>query len=479
MARNDRSGAVLIPYALGTFGLQAIFGFAASFQVEFCNKMYASLDGNILFGCAVILFVSKLLSSLLDPLIGVWIDRSGAKGGDLFRRIRRSIFPLACLTVIMFLYIPFDRFGGKWAMYAYITAVSVLWNVAMSLAEIPMQSLISFISKNDEGNRRLAAITNIAKTVGQASPAVLVTILMLGVDLIRGAGQTADAAYYLINVLFITLMGAVFMAVLASVKQAGSRQASVDTQEYAPLSRMLGDLRRNKNVRAVFLINLLGFARGMSNTILLQANGALIGRITLFGNTLDTTTNATWIPFLFGNVSAAAALFIVPMVNSRLKEKKTYVLFASADFVFSMAAFFFYLSQPASSPLRSGNGAMYMIMVFSFIGSFLMGVNQFIPLAMTAKIAGDESSRKGSDYASAPYAALTMSVKLGTALSAVVGLLIVGAGGYNQLVYQAGAVTARMQNTVMVAFMALPGVSTLLSVIPALFFRPEEMKNER
>jgi hypothetical protein len=60
--------------------------------------------------------VSKLVSSLLDPVIGVWIDRTSRNGVNLFKRVRRSIFPLAILTVLLFVYIPFDRFGGRWLM---------------------------------------------------------------------------------------------------------------------------------------------------------------------------------------------------------------------------------------------------------------------------------------------------------------------------------------------------------------------------
>lgn len=469
MEKDSKKNHILLPYAIGTFGMQAIISFVAGFQAEFCNKMYAALDSNILTGCALILFVSKLISSLLDPLIGVWIDRAGRNGVNLFHRVRRSIFPLAFLTVLLFLYIPFDR---KWLMYLYVTLTSVLWSVAMSLAEIPTQSMISYLSKNDAGCKRLAAVTNIAKSVAQTAPSVLVTVIMLSVDRVHGIGSTTDAAYYLINVLAITAMGVLLMALLAGAKPAGVYREQADTQQAsATIGQMLTDLRKNKNVRIVFLINVLGFARSMSNAILLQANGALIGQVKLFGRIFDTTTNATWLPYLFGNLSAGAALFLVPLINRRLKEKKTYILFSVLDFLFSMAAFGFYLSRNADSPLRYGNSAMYMIMVFSFIGSFLMGVNQFIPLAMTAEISRSESEKNGQSYASAPYAVLTMSVKLGTAMSTVVGLLIVSTGGYNQLVYQAGQITPQMQNTVMLAFMAIPGVSTLLSAVPAFFYR--------
>ena len=466
-SKNELKG-ILPLYALGTFGLQAIFGFVASFQAEFWNKMYAGLDSNILIGCAVVLFVSKLLSSLLDPVIGVWIDRSGS---NLFRLVRRSILPLAFLTVLLFCYIPFERFGGKWVMYAYITLVSVLWSVAMSVSEIPMQSIISYLSKNEEGCQKLAAVTNFAKSMGQGAPPVLVTIIMLLVDMIRGAGNTTDASYYLINSVVITALGVIFMVLLTRAKSAGTKSSLANAKETASLKTMLIKLRENRNVRIVFLINVLGFARAMSNSILVQANGAFIGKIELFGKTFDTTTNATWIPFLFGNISGVAAMLIIPLINKRLKEKKTYILFSVLDFIFSAAAYTFYILQPAQSPLRYGNGAMYMIMTFSFIGSFFMGVNQFIPLSMTAIIAHIESKQNETEYESAPYAVLTMSVKLGIALSAVVGLMIVGLSGYNQTVYQSGNITPQMQNTVMLAFMALPGISTLLSAVPAFFFR--------
>lgn len=166
-------------------------------------------------------------------------------------------------------------------------------------------------------------MTNIAKCVAQAAPPVLVTVIVLTVDQVRGVDNTTDAAYYLINVSVISAMGVLFMVLLAGAKPAGVRQKTVDLQQAsATIGQMLNDLRKNKNVLIVFLINVLGFARNMSNVILLQANGALIGKVELFGRTFDTTTDTTWLPYLFGNISAAAALVLVPLINRRLKKKK-------------------------------------------------------------------------------------------------------------------------------------------------------------
>jgi Na+/melibiose symporter-like transporter len=320
-------------------------------------------------------------------------------------------------------------------------------------------------------------VTNIAKCVAQAAPPVLVTVIMLTVDQVRGVGNTTDAAYYLINVSVISAMGVLFMVLLAGAKPAGVRQKTVDLQQAsATIGQMLNDLRKNKNVLIVFLINVLGFARNMSNVILLQANGALIGKVELFGRTFDTTTDTTWLPYLFGNISAAAALVLVPLINRRLKEKKELISCFLFWISFSACGVHVLCAAGRGQPRALWNQrhvydhGLLFFMVFSFIGSFLMGVNQFIPLAMTAEISRFESEQNGLSYASAPYAVLTMSVKLGTALSTVIGLLIVSAGGYNQLVYQAGQITPHMQNIVMFAFKAIPGISTLLSAVPAFFY---------
>ncbi|MDE6413723.1 MAG: MFS transporter, partial [Eubacterium sp.] len=108
-------------YAMGIFGVQIFIGYMNSFQTEFYNKMYSSFDSSIFYASAIIIFVAKLISCLFDPLIGAMIDKSELKGGKMRPWVLRSAFPLAVLTTLIFVYIPFDQFGGKILLYAYIT----------------------------------------------------------------------------------------------------------------------------------------------------------------------------------------------------------------------------------------------------------------------------------------------------------------------------------------------------------------------
>ena len=45
------------------------------------------------------------------------------------------------------------------------------------------------------------------------------------------------------------------------------------------MKEMCNELKKNKMILIVFLVNLLGFARSMGLIVGVQANGALIGKI--------------------------------------------------------------------------------------------------------------------------------------------------------------------------------------------------------
>ena len=85
-------------------------GYVNSFQTEFYNKMYSSFDSNIFYASAIIIFAAKLISCVFDPLIGAMIDKSSLKGGKMRPWVLRSALPLAVLTTLIFIYIPFADF---------------------------------------------------------------------------------------------------------------------------------------------------------------------------------------------------------------------------------------------------------------------------------------------------------------------------------------------------------------------------------
>ncbi|MCL2299002.1 MAG: MFS transporter [Firmicutes bacterium] len=452
-------------YSVGIFGVQLLIGFVNNFQTEFYNKMYSGFDPNIFYASAVIIFIAKLLSCVGDPIIGTLIDRSDSKKGKIRPWILRSAAPLALLTTLMFVFIPFS---SKALLYAYITLTTVLWNIAMSLADIPSQGMLARLTPDVQERDRAASLSNVFKAVALAVPGVFITVVMLLLNAVKGAGNYPDRLYYLVTALALTAIGTgcyllIYFRNREKVQDAPAPAIS--------MGEMFRELKENKMILIVFLIYILGFARTMPLIVAVQGNGALIGQVNFLGMQLDTTADATWLPGLLGAVSGLAGVSLVPLINKKLGEKKTHIAFNVATFVFTAAVCVFYWSLPADSPLRYGNPALYMVMLVQFVSSFLFGTIAYIPLIMTADIVDRRQRETGQRREGVNFAILSMAIKLSNALCVMAGLLMVGLSGYTQVVYETGVIPVRTQNIAIFAYFGFAGVSALACVVPMLFYK--------
>jgi len=452
-------------YAVGIFGVQLFIGYVNTFQTEFYNKMYSGFDPNIFYASAIIIFTAKLVSCVGDPIIGSLIDRGDSKNGKIRPWILRSAFPLAALTTILFIFIPFNT---KSLLYAYITLTTVLWNIAMSFADIPSQGMLARLSPNPEERDRAAALSNIAKSIALAVPGVFVTVIMLLLGAVKGAGNYPDSLYYLVTALVLLVLGTglylmIYFKNREAVKDAPAQSVS--------MGDMFRELKSNKMILIVFLIYMLGFARNMTLNVVVQANGALIGKVNLFGMAMDTTADATWLPGILGAVSGVIGVSVVPLINKKLGEKKTYIGFSLATFVCTAAICVFYWLLPGDSPLRAGTPALVLVMIAQFITAFLFSANIYIPLVMTADIVDYQQRKTGRRKEGVNFAILSMAIKLANALCVAVGLLIIAVSGYTQVMYDAGAIPPRTQNIAMFALFGFAGVSAAASAVPMLFYK--------
>lgn len=465
-----------LTYAVGILGLQLLIGTVNSFQAEFYNKMYSSFDANIFYASAIIIFIAKIISCIADPIIGSLIDKSNLKGGKMRPWILRSAFPIAILTTIIFIYIPFDNFqNGKILLYAYITITTVLWNMSMSFADIPSSGMLSLLSPVEEERNNAAGLSNIMKQIGALAPGFVVTAVMLVLNAVKGEGNYEDKTYYLLTALVMFVI--CLPCYLLNYTKTRERVESSGKSNNVSFKEMFSELKTNKLILIVFLINMLGFARNIIQIVCVQANGALIGKVTLFGSEMDPTSGATWLPRIFGLVASFVLIAFLPKFHAKFGEKKMYIFFSVAAFIVGMGCTVFYWLLPEGSPLRYGQSALVMIMIMQTIVPCFNIANTYVPLVMTANIVEYLAKKTGNGKEGVNYAILSMSIKLSNAICVVTGLLIIAASGYTQVAYETGAITVKMQNIVMFAYSGAGAISALLSVIPMLFYKLD--KNEK
>ncbi len=458
-------------YALGIMGLQLFIGYMNSFQMEFYNKMYSAFDGNIFYIAAVIILVAKLLSCVADPIIGSIIDRSHLKGGKIRPWILYSAVPIAVMTTVIFIYIPFK---SRAFMYVYITLTTVLWNIAMSFADIPSQGMLSLLSPVAEERNAAAGFSNAFKNVGLCAAGIFVTIVMMVLAAIYPEGYP-DKLYYLVTALVFLVIGTLLYLLIYFCNKEKVKSVNTETVSF---KEMFSELKRNEMIRIVFLTYMLGFARTMALGICVQVGGALVGKVQfpvlsdIFagGEPLDPTSNATWLIGLLGGVVGIICMIFVPAINKKLGEKKCYVAFAVYGFIVSAITFVVYVLMPANSPIRSGMGAVIFIWITQFFITIMYSPNTLVPMVMTSDIVDYGEWKTGARKEGICFAILSMSIKVSNALAVAVGIFIIGVSGYIDGV----TVTPQMQNIVMFAYVGLPGISTLLSMLPMLRYKIDE-----
>ena len=467
-----------IIYGIGIMGVQLLIGYVNGFQTEFYNKMYSSFDSNIFYAAAIIILVGKLISCVADPIIGTLIDRSNFKGGKMRPWILFSAFPIAIFTTVMFIYIPFSNLGdvtGKIVMYAYITVTTVLWNIAMTFADIPSQGMLSLLTPDEHERNGAAGISNTLRSVGLGIPSLFVTIVMLIMSAIKERDDTDPEyirKYFLITALVLFVIGTGLYLLIYFFNR--ETVANVP-QKTVSMKEMFKELKNNKLIFIVFISYILGASRTIGLAVALQAGGALVGKVyvpvlsQIFagGGMLDPTSNAGWILGVTSAVTCMLSVIACPFINKKWGEKKTFIVFSLYGFIICMIFFIFYVCLPADSALRGGLPALIMIWVMNIFAGLLFGNHGYIPMVMTADIIDYTEWKTGERKEGVNFAILSMSYKLTHAFGVAMGIFFVALSGYTAT----AEVTVKMQNILFFTYMALQGIGCLLSMIPVLWYK--------
>lgn len=437
-------------YSVGIFGIQMFIGYINSYQSQF----YTSILSAQLTVCAAIILISKIISSFADPIIGNIIDRSHFKSGKMKPFVAMSALPLAFLTTLMFVKINFE---SNIAMYAYITVTTVLWNIAMSFADIPSSGMLAVLSPDSDEKSAAAGFSNTMKSIALVVPNGLIPIVCL----LTGSAVITEKEY-LLTAVIIAALGLICYAVMLKsskevVKSAPSRMS---------IRAMFSELKSNKMLMIVFLIYMLGFGRNIAVSIGVQAAAVVFDEVTLSLGSFKLTLAGENLPIMMGigcAVTSMLSIMLAPLITKKIGPKKTYLIFGIYGTVISTVAYILFV---ACGDLIRG---FWGIFAMQFFIGFMFGTHFYIPLVMLSDIVDYREMQTGKRTEGIQYGVLSLAIKLSNAFAVAVGIFMVGISGYvGTMTF--GEVTPHMQNVVMAAYWLVPGICTGLSCIPVLFY---------
>ena len=428
-------------YSLGLFGFQAIVGFLNSYQAEF---YHAQMAANLAV-VGILILVVKVVSAVFDPVVGNLIERHKSDKGKLRPFILYSLLPLLVMTVVIFIRVPFTGIG----LYAYIFVTFLLWSMAMTLGDVPSQAIASVLTPEPQERTNVISIANTFKQIGFSAAAVLVPVVCLilpGGSRVFGieAGQKDDpisASEYLVTAIVVAVLG----CLLFSLIYFWNKERVPYTSEKMSFKEMFSVLRDNKPLMLVIVSYFLGAGRQMAMAIQVQASNALLGS--------ENYVIALGISTAIGTMISMA---ITPILIKKLGEKKTYLVLSLYGFAISILAFLVY-------SFITDN--MIVMFVFLFLLGLQFGAVTLMPMIMVADCVDYYEYKTGKRTEGPAFSVLTLTIKVCLAVGAALGLILVQVSGYQA---DAALVETHTKNIIYFAYVALPGIFSLLSVFPIL-----------
>ena len=483
VAKQKKNGALnanMWIYALGLMGINLGIGLINSYQAEFFNKILRA----DLMAVAGIILAAKFISIIADFVIGNLIDRANFKAGKMRPWILISAFPLAVLTMFSFAGFNFsDSVGGTVGKYIYIVFIVVLWNISMTLADIPSQGMLSLISKNADEVNNAAGLGNTLKSIALAAPGVFISFVCI----LTGSGGAVRKEEYLITAGIMAGLGLIFQLLMYfKCKEVVKSNVAAGMS----FKEMFRELKNNKMLLVVFGTYILGFGRNIGLGIAVQATCILIrdgidlsfiGMGTLYGDA------CSWAIGITSAISSMVTIVFNPVINKKLGEKKYFMVAGFYGFAVTLISTLIYTLSPSGGFGRS----IWAIWIYQFFLGFAYGPNGYLPMVMTADIVDYQEWKTGKRTEGTQFAILSMSNKLSNALSVSLGILFVGAIGYDAAKYAevsqfgvqgsaenlqaiAGYVTNGMQNKAWIVYFLLPGLCMLASSLLMFFYKIDE-----
>lgn len=457
-------------YALGVMGINLAIGLINSYQAEFFNK---ELGANLMI-FAGILLASKFISIIADFVIGNLIDRANFKSGKMRPWILISAFPLAVMTMFTF---AFTKFNSKAGMYVYITFMTILWNISMTLADIPSQGMLALVSSDGNEKDSAAGLANTLKSLALGCPGVFVTI----VSMLTGSDVMGQKEY-LITAGVMCGLGLIFQLLM----YFKTREVVVTrTSSAMSFKEMFKELKGNKMLMIMFLIQILGFARNIGLGTAVQATYILVreGVDMSFLSFLGFEgklygPEISWAIGITSAVSSAVTIILNAKINKKLGEKRYFIIAALYGFVVGVVCTLMYCL--GGDALRS----FWAILIYQFVFGFAFGPNGFLPMVMTSDIVDYQEWKTGKRTEGTQFAILSIANKLSNALSVSVGIFLMGAIGFSaddaSFIIEtnpagiSGYITNEMQNEAWIIWFFLPALCMLISCIPMLFYKIDE-----
>ena len=420
-------------YSMGAFGQNFVYGIMASYLMIF----YTDSFGLAAAAVGTLFLVARVWDAVMDPLIGIMIDRAKTRWGK-FRPFILAGGVLAGLLTVACFFNPHFGITAK-LVYAYITYI--IWGTTYGIMDVPYWSMAPSMTVDPAERTKIVSIPKITATIGS----LLVSVLTIPLVQLFGRGNNSRG-YFLAAVIYGLLCA------------AGAIVAAIFTKE-----RIKIEPRKNERfIESVFVV--------VKNVplLLILLTTLCTGMATTIKQTVVTyyftynIKNVDLIPVfaLVGLIPMVLSMILVPMVSNRFGKKPTAVASGLIGTVFSALIYF-------------ATKAVVLVFVFNAISMIGIGVMMVLTLSMQADTVEYAEWKTGKRSESIIFSLGTFTTKLSAALGGAVTGYWLTLVGYKPNVEQ----TAASLGGINAMMSWAPAAGMLLMTVIILFYNLTEKRH--
>ena len=416
------SNCGVIFYSFGDLASQFVWTFIGSYLTVF----YTDIVGLAPAAAAAIMMIARVWDAVNDPMMGAIAERTRSKFGRFRPYILFGSPLLAIFSVLCFTH-PFAGSSKAGVIYAAVTYI--ITGMLYTLVNIPYGALAAVMTEDAEQRNKINASRNVGMNVG-----ILIVNGITANVMLFFSGKGAEVAngngYFMTALVYAIISIPCFLAVFFTSKEQVVPEV---TKEKFSLKTTITGLVTNKNLMILLVIMILQMAAWMGRI------GVVIYYIMYCLGSFTLIPVIMLAPSVCGIVSS----LMVPMVMSKFGKRMTLQIAVTCQGIALLAMYF--------TPFDN----LTLIIIESGLVGFF---NVSFPCSLS--LLGDaidyNEYKTGMRNDGIAYATYGLAQKLGNAIGASVGVLLLASFGY----------VANAQQTPE----TLHGINIVVNLIPAIIF---------
>lgn len=417
-------------YGLGNFASQLSWTMVSTYLAVFYTDVFGLTAGAV----AVLFLVAKIWDGINDPMMGTIMERTHTRWGR-FRPYITIGAPLLVIFTILTFTVP--GFGGTGKLiYAYVTYIGL--GMVYTMTNVPYQGLPAVMTRDPKKINRL----NAAQTMGMMLGMILLNLFTL--PLVNYFETIKPKSGYQITAgLFAIIALPMFWICAKTCKET----VTVKKENQAPVKESLLQIIKNKNLMMIILYTIFS----MTGTM---------GRIGVAVYFYLHVANAGALTVIFMMTPMIMGAILMPFAPKAMERfgKRNVIFFAISVQVIGLLMMIF-------GPYTN---ISYLFVCHVIYG--LCSIEKACGPCMIVDALDAMDLKTGVRPDGTAFSLMGLGVKIGTAIGSALGVAIMGWYGYSG----AEAITAHIQQGIMVGVNWVPIIVAVISAIPMFFYTLKE-----